>query len=447
MKSSLSLRLLMAAAITTALALVATAFVLNFLFRMYFEERVQDELETYLLLLSGNVGVNAAGEIEIAPLSDPRFDQALSGYYWQIQIDEAPPVLSPSFWAAPLAIKRPDMAGQIVFSNLEMGTGEAVAVASWIVTTGAGDARREVYLAVAIDRADLDASVAGFFSYSVLALTILGAFLLVATWVQVKLGLKPLEKVRSELSRIRDSSTDRLSEDYPTEILPLANEVNQLLDTNAQTLGRVRSGAANLAHGLKTPLTIMQGVERKMRRGGQGVLAGELSTEIANIEYIVERELARSRDSHQIRRHCKLAPIAVRLQAALSRQPGAEHIAWVIDIPETLRAPFDEFDLTELLGNLIDNAMKWTQGRITLRAGQDGDLAFLTVEDDGPGIPGAARDAVLERGSRLDKEKPGTGLGLSIAHDMAVAHDCSLSLGRAPLGGLLVRLTWSRLKE
>ncbi len=447
MKSSLSLRLLMAAAITTALALVATAFVLNFLFRMYFEERVQDELETYLLLLSGNVGVSTTGEVEIAPLSDPRFDQALSGYYWQIQIDDAEPVLSPSFWAAALALERPETAGRIAFANLEIGTGEAVAVASWIITTGEGIARREVYLAVAIDRTDLDASVAGFFNYSVLALTILGGFLLAASWIQVKLGLKPLEKVRSELGRIRNSTTDRLSEGYPIEILPLAAEVNQLLDTNSDTLERVRLGAANLAHGLKTPLTIMHGVERKVRRTGQDELADELNIEIANIEYIVERELARSRDSHQIMRRCKLAPIAARLHAALSRQPGAEHIEWVIDVPETLRAPFDEFDLTELLGNLIDNAMKWARGRIALRAGHEGDMAFLTVEDDGPGIPDAERDTVLERGSRLDNEKPGTGLGLSIANDMAMAHDCSLSLGLASLGGLQVRLTWSRIKE
>lgn len=447
MKSSLSLRLLVAAGITTALALVATAFVLNFLFRMYFEERVQDELETYLLLLSGNVSVSTAGEIALAPLADPRFDQALSGYYWQIQIDDAPPILSPSFWAAPLGLERPDTAGRIAFTDLEIGTGEAVAVASWIVTAGEGSARREVYLAVAIDRTDLDASVAGFFSYSILALTVLGVFLLAASWLQVKLGLQPLEKVRAELSRIRNSTTDRLSEGYPVEILPLAEEVNQLLDANSDTLERVRLGAANLAHGLKTPLTIMHGVERKVRRTGHDDMADELNTEITNIEYIVERELARSRDSHQIMRRCKLAPIAARLQTALSRQPGAEHINWVIDIPETLRAPFDEFDLTELLGNLIDNAMKWAQGRIVLRADLDGDMAFLIVEDDGPGIPDTARDAVLERGSRLDTEKPGTGLGLSIANDMAVAHDCSLSLCRASLGGLQVRLTWSRIKE
>lgn len=445
MKSSLSLRLLFAAAITTAIALIATAFVLNLLFRMYFEERVQSELETYLLLLSGNIGVSAAGQVEIVPLSDPRFDQPLSGYYWQIQIDDEPPRLSPSFWAAPLAIARPDTAGRITFQNLDTGTGESVAAASWIVTTGEGSTRHEVYLVVAIDRTDLDASITGFFSYSVLALSILGSFLLAASWVQVKLGLRPLDKVRAELGRMRGSSKDRLSRDYPAEILPLTMEVNQLLDTNSETLERVRAGAANLAHGLKTPLTIMHGVERKVRQKGQAGLADELNNEIANVEYIVERELARSRDSHQIRRHCEIAPIAARLHAALSRQPGAEHIAWAIDIPDTLCAPFDEFDLTELLGNLIDNAMKWADGRIVLSGGDDGKSAFLTVEDDGPGIPDTARASAFERGSRLDAEKPGTGLGLSIAHEMALAHNCALTLDRASLGGLRVTLTWATL--
>lgn len=447
MRSSLSFRLLVAAAVTTAMALVATAFVLNFLFRMYFEERVQQELETYLLLLSGNVGVSATGEVEIAPLADPRFDQALSGYYWQIQIDDAQPVLSPSFWAAPLALERPDTAGRITYENLEIGTGEPVAAASWIVTIGEGSARHEIYLAVAIDRTDLDASAAGFFSYSVMALSILGAFLLAASWIQVKLGLKPLENVRTELSQIRNSRSDRLSEIYPLEILPLAGEVNKLLDANADTMERVRAGAANLAHGLKTPLTIMHGVERKARVKGDNLLADELNTEIANIEYIVERELARSRDSHQIIQQCKVAPIAKRLHAALSRQPGAEHLDWQINVPEAFRAPFDEFDLTELLGNLLDNAMKWANGQIGLHAGRDGDRACLVVEDDGPGIPNETQQTVLERGGRLDREKPGAGLGLSIVNDMAQAHGCKLSLDRTPLGGLRARLTWLPLQD
>lgn len=447
MKASLSLRLLLAAGITTALALLATAVVLNFLFRLYFEDRARAELETYLLLLSGNITVNATDEVDVAPLSDPRFAQALSGYYWQIQINEEEPILSPSFWAAPLDLERPDVAGRITFDDVEMGSGDAAAVASWVVTTGVADTRHEVFLAVAIDRADLDVSVSRFLTNSIIWLAVLGAFLMVASWFQVRLGLKPLEVVRSEVKRVGRAATDRLSENYPSEVLPLVNEVNQLLDANAHTLERARSGAGNLAHGLKTPLTVMRGVQRKMQGAGESVLADELGTEIANIAHIVERELARSRDSHQTLQHCTVAPIAARLHRVLSHQPDAEHIAWRIDVPDSLQAPFDAFDLTELLGNLLDNAMKWAEGQISLRAGVSGQQAFLIVEDDGPGIPAIGQTVALRRGGRFDESKPGVGLGLSIVQEMADAHDCAFSLGRGELGGLEATLTWQITKS
>ena len=222
----------------------------------------------------------------------------------------------------------------------------------------------------------------------------------------------------------------------------MAHEVNQLLDSNAQTLERVRSGAGNLAHGLKTLLTVMRAVERKVRSKGEESLADELGMEIASIEHIVERELARSRDSHQALQKCDVAPIAKRLHEVLSRQPDTEYIAWNITVPETLQAPFDAFDLTELLGNLLDNAMKWTNRQIQIRAGEDGAHAFLIVEDDGPGIPDVVQDAALKRGERFDDDKPGVGLGLSIVQDMATAHDCKFTLERGSLGGLEATLRW-----
>ncbi|MEJ6399561.1 HAMP domain-containing sensor histidine kinase [Yoonia sp. 208BN28-4] len=442
MKTSLGLRLMMAASVTTALALVATAFVLNFLFRLYFEDLARDELETYLLLLSGNVGIGATGEVEITPLSDPRFDQALSGYYWQVQIDDLEPSLSPSSWAAPLDLDRPDEFGRMIFQDAEMGSGEAAAVASWIVTIGEDEARREVFLAVAIDRADLDGPVSGFFLNSALWLAVLGVLLLVGSWIQVRLGLKPLENLRSEVNRVSTSASDRLLEKYPSEVMPLVNEVNQLLDTNAATIERVRSGAGNLAHGLKTPLTIMHGLERKIRRVGQGDLATDLSTEIANMEHIVERELARSRDSHQATKRSEIAPVAARLGRVLGHQPGFEHINWSIDVPDAMHAPFDAFELTEVLGNLLDNAMKWAEGRIVVRASEVDTTAYLIVEDDGPGLSTTAQRVALHRGGRLDDAKPGSGLGLSIVNEMAIGHDCTFTLSRSSLGGLEAKLTW-----
>lgn len=443
MRMSLGLRLLLAAALATTLALVATAVVFNVLFRLYFEDRARSELETYLTLLSGNVSVSAEGQIDVAPISDPRFEQALSGYYWQVQIDDGEPLLSQSFWASPMILSRPQIPGEIVYSDVQTDTDEVVAVASWVITVGDGDTRREVFLAVAIGRADLDESVSQFTMNSVLWLAVLGLFLLAASWVQVRLGLRPLSKIRSEVRHVSQSPNERLSSDYPTEVLPLVDEVNKLLDANDAALHRARSRAGNLAHGLKTPLTIMHGVERKVRKLGNDGLADDLMTEITSIQHIVERELSSSRDSQQVLHQSDAAKIVERLHSALSRQPGAEHIQWDINLPSPLLLPFDEFDLTELLGNLLDNAMKWTESRIAVRGGQDGKDMVLIIEDDGPGIPQSEHDAVFRQGTRLDPNQTGAGLGLSIAQRMAQTHGCTLSLGQAEMGGLQVRLVWA----
>ncbi|WP_281982835.1 sensor histidine kinase [Thalassorhabdomicrobium marinisediminis] len=444
MRTALNLRLFLAAVIATAVALVATAVVLNFLFRLYFEDRLRDELETYLIQLSGNVAVTDSGEVEVGPLADPRFNNPLSGYYWQIEVTGADPVLSPSFWGAPMALERPEQPGVIRVQDINIGTEEPLAVAHWVILTGQDAAQRSLHLAVALDRTDLDVSVAGFRLNSTLWLAVLGAFLLIASAVQIRLGLRPLEKVRSEVNRVSRSPAGRLSDDYPTEVLPLVEEVNQLLDTNAATLERVRAGAGNLAHGLKTPLTILHGVERKLRKAGQDLLADELQTEIASIEHIVERELARHRDSGQSRQVCEVAPVVKRLSDALSQQPGAEQIRWTVEVDERLRAPFDEFDLTELVGNLLDNAMKWTDGRIVVRGALSGTVASLTVCDDGPGLSDAGHEIVLGRGRKADPERSGTGLGLSIADEMAQAHGCALTLDRSDMGGLSVMLEWEQ---
>ena len=442
MRKSLSFRLFLAAGLATLLALVATAIAFNFLFRLYFEDRLRNELEVYLILLTGNVRVNYLDEPNVTPISDPRFEQALSGYYWQVQIDEDEPILSPSLWAAPLPLNRPETPGLISFSDVTIGADETVAVASWVVTVGEADERREIFLAIAIDRADLDASALAFLRNSLVWLLTLGLFLIAASWLQVRLGLRPLKKIRSELSRVGKTPNARLSHDYPTEVLPLAEEVNQLLDANADALERARSSAGNLAHGLKTPLTILFGLVRKVRNSAGEKLTDELVLELTNIEHIVERELAASRDSQQLLRKCEARPIALRLHGALFQKPGFEHIRWDIDVPKSLYFPFDEFDMTELLGNLLDNAMKWTATRIVLRGWSESTGVFLSVEDDGPGIPGVQRSSALERGKRLDAIKSGSGLGLNISERMAKAHGCELSLHRSSLGGLGVCLAW-----
>lgn len=442
MKSSLGLRLILTAAVTTILALAATAVVLNFLFRTYFEERVRDELDTYLLLLTGNVALNDRGDLDIAPMPDPRFSQALSGYYWQIEADGVDSILSPSFWAAPLELTPPAQAGVIDYQEVMTGTSEPVSVASWTVELGEAPQTQQVMIAVAVERRDIDVSVNRFTMNAAIWLAVLGVFLLAATALTVRIGLRPLDRVRDELSQVNRVRNARLSNDYPTEVQPLIKEVNGLLDQNEETLARVRMSAGNLAHGLKTPLTVLRGVSLKLVKAGQDDIAADLNSEIYNMQHIVERELARSRDSHQTKSASHVSTVANRLCAALRLQPSAAQLTWHIDVPEDLLAPFDAFDLTEILGNLLDNAVKWTQNEIVVRGGVSSELAFLSVSDDGPGIPENQLPAAFSRGERLDPKNSGTGLGLNIVRDMAIAHDCEIALNNLRSGGLEVRIIW-----
>ncbi|GHE94111.1 histidine kinase [Aliiroseovarius zhejiangensis] len=458
MTSSLSLRLLLLAMVSTSVALVSTALFLNLLFQEYFEDRIAQELDTHLFMITGHLGIDDTGAVALAPIADPRFDQPLSGYYWQIQINDDPPMLSPSFWAAPLDVPRPQAQGQVQYDRVEVDAETPLSLASWRLSMGDPTHAQDVFVMVAMDRSDIDLSAAGFFRSSALWLAIMGAVLILAAWVQVRLGLKPLEKIRAEVTQIMTSSNSRLSHDYPREVQPLAREVNNLLDANETALEKARTHSGNLAHGLKTPLTILQNAAHTLRGNGEAQIATHIETELENMRHIVERELASVRNSATARRYSRVKPSAQRLVNVLKQQPNAAHITWELDLVDDVLAPFDPHDLTELLGNLMDNAMKWTRDHIRVSATHDGDRDVLRIDDNGPGISESLRGLVLERGKQLSDDQTraateadaqagselGAGLGLTIVHDMAKTAGCTLDLSRSPFGGLSVGLSWPR---
>lgn len=442
MKSSLSLRLLITAAGFTVLALAATAVVLNFLFRAYFEDRIDQELESYLVQLTANVSLDAAGEITLSELADPRFTEPLSGYYWQVQLDDQPPILSQSFWTGPLALPRPEARGQIAYTSAQGPDGDRFRAGHWIVTLQHEGVDREVLLMVALDQAQMDQSTAGFSRNVSLAMGVLGAFLVLASWLQVRIGLNPLEKVRSEVSSVKQKRGNRLSGDYPSEVLPLVDEVNDLLERQEKTIDQARARASNLAHGLKTPLTIMRAVSQDLMHAGQPAISQEIDTQVDNMQHFVERELARTRDQIPKAAWCSPAPVVARLVQAFRRRRGGDAVDWQVDVPARAVCPFDEYALTELLGNLIDNACKWTRDSISITIDGTRQAGFIAVADNGPGISHDDLQAVLVRGKRLDKTVPGQGLGLTIVADMALQRGAAFELCNGQNGGLIARVSW-----
>jgi signal transduction histidine kinase len=439
---SLGLRLMLAAAGTTLLALVATALVLNFLFQAYFKERIHQEIESYLVQLTANTTLDAQGELQVRDLADPRFSEPLSGFYWQAQLRDLPPIQSPSFWSMPLDQQTAAQRGTVLFDAVIGPDGARYLTGGWTVTLQDNGADQDVSLIVALDQTQFDQSVAGFSRNVSQSLGVLGLFLLAAAFFQVRIGLSPLERLRSEVKLVKEQPDHRLAGDVPTEVLPLIDEVNDLLDRQQETIEQARGRASNMAHGLKTPLTIMQAISRDLRVLEQPGVAEEIDAQVDNMQHFVERELARTRDQATDAVWCKPAPVVERLIGALRKQAGDRVAKWAVDVPDAAVCPFDEFALTELLGNLVDNATKWTGDAISVSVQGDQAAGFIAVADNGPGIAAADLDVVLGRGQRLDPSAPGQGLGLAIVTDMVRQRGASFALTNRPEGGLMAKVSW-----
>jgi len=303
---------------------------------------------------------------------------------------------------------------------------------------------------VAGDAAEITDEVRAFDQALLATFAVLAAVLLLTTMFQVRFGLAPLKRITDSLAAIRSGNAERLAGDFPVEIAPLARETNALIDANKGIVERARTHVGNLAHALKTPLSVM--VNEAAARPGDPLAEK------------VQEQAAIMRD--QVARHLERAQIAARVTvvgsltevtpvvAALARTMEKIHRDRAIAIevrmgdalaPEPPRFRGERADLEEMLGNLVDNACKWAASRVVIevlreRAG-DRQVVHILVDDDGPGLTPAEREQVARRGRRLDETKPGSGLGLSIVVELAGLYGGDLKLGAAPAGGLRAELT------
>jgi len=302
-----------------------------------------------------------------------------------------------------------------------------------------GDIERTLRIVVAVDQQELDTARDAFIADIAPALIVLALILTAAAWAQVNVGLKPLEAIRQGVIAIRARRARRLSGNFPDEIMPLVQEVNDLLDVQDQTVERARMRAADLAHGLKTPLTVLAHDADKLRRRGEAEIAGEIEDLVHAMQRHVDHELARVRVAANTRRQDAQADLAKALRGiteTIRRSPHGERLTWQIDSSPIGPVAIDAHDLAELLGNLIDNAAKWAVGEVHVAMVVDGGMAVVTIRDDGPGVPEAALEALGRRGLRLDERVAGSGLGLAIVRELLDAYGGSLTLANAAEGGL-----------
>lgn len=448
-QGSLRLRLIAAGGACILLILAVAGLGLLLLFERHVERRMVVELETHLRQLVSGLERAEDGALRLSqPPAEPRFEEPLSGLYWQLAVQPNGPVLrSRSLWDTALVLPPDRLDGGAVHQHTISGPGGASLLVverevSLPESLGGGTIRA----AVAVDRSEIHAAGLAFASDLVPSLTLLALFLVTAGWVQVSIGLSPLDAVRRRLSAVRSGRQSRLGEAFPDEVRPLAAEVDHLLDEQEKAIIRARTRAADLAHGLKTPLTVLTSDAEELKRRGEAQLGDEIATVADTIRRHVERELARARAGS--RTHLgppqPLRPVLDRVVDVLQRTPRGHGLRWVVDVAPDLKTIVDPQDLAEIFGNLTENAVQWAKTQVRISGQDQGDAISLSVEDDGPGIPEAEFETALARGGRLDQSKPGTGLGLAIVGDLVEAYGGTLSLRRSHAGGLGVDLTLPR---
>ncbi len=428
-KGSLRLRLFLAAALSIIFALFLTGLALVRMFEAQVRERVVTGLENDLLQLAGSISVAGDGTVSAgSALADPRYQEPYGGRYWRIDFAAAPgqpapePLRSRSLWDY-----------EFDPANPKGPEGEPLVVARRSLTIDRNGRTQDITMLAAAHEEEVQRPLTELRDQLILSLGLIGTILIIGAWLQVIVGLSPLKHLRDKVNAIRTGQAQRLDGPFPDEVSPLVAELNDVLDLRDKSLERARRRAGDLAHGLKTPLTVLSAIARDLRKAGMNAQAHDIEEQSEAMFHHVERALARARLSSGMGHTATaLKPVVKRILSAVERLPEAEDLEFVVDIPDDAKLQMEKGDVIELVGNLLDNARKWAKSQVRIAyAGQ----SFI-VEDDGPGVPDEELANISQRGRRLDESKQGSGLGLSIVQDIADIYGLRITFGRSDLGGL-----------
>lgn len=445
--NSLSARLLIVSLSWSAFALVATALVLVSAFRGTVEARFDETLSVHLSNLVGELADLPDGPRTraILDLGEPRFLLPLSGWYWQVQDAATGELTNGSESLVGDEIALPIAPGDVPALDAlradAMGpTGDILRLVARRVLIG------EVgwlVVSVGVERSSIEDDTARFAWRLGLVLGLFALTLVGVTFVQWRIGLRPLKKLGAELEAIQDGRSRQVGGRYPHEIEPVANALNDLIVANHATLERARQHVGNLAHALKTPISVMQNDAT-----GQSPLALSVREQTMIMQRQVRHYLERAQMAAKERligTVTQTKPVMERLVRAMSRLAERRGVAVTFEQREAVRFAGERQDFEEIVGNLVDNAMKWATSAVTITLEPGAERRFsITIADDGPGLSDSEAREVLSRGTRLDESKPGSGLGLSIVHELVTLYGGSLTLKRATCGGLEARVTLPR---
>lgn len=435
-----------ATAVGLLVALGATGWTLSRLFEKELEQQIQTELLRYLDRVTAQVTLapNAPAALDSQQLTDPRWTQPYSGLYWQLtQVTSQETLRSRSLWDAQLTLTTPTHAERDLWLAQYAGPKNQELMVLTRSMHHAATPNDIWYVSVAVDHTSVHSATQSFNTALAVALALLLLLMLVLSWWQLRLGLAPLNSLQAGLARLKRGDSNSLEGHYPAELQPLVDDFNHTLQQQRTSALLAREQAGNLAHGAKTPLSVMQQAAQPY---GDHPLALTVLEQVTQAKRQIVWHLAKSRAgaAHQeIHEANAVTPMIDSLVRAMRVVHANKQLRLEWHKPEQ---PMDFLgaaqDFQEMLGNVLDNACLWAKHtvRISVAPQHDNQLQIM-VQDDGPGLSAVHMQQVLQRGVRLDEQQAGSGLGLTITHDLAVTYGGQLQLSSSTLGGLQVSLT------
>jgi signal transduction histidine kinase len=448
--ASLGRRLLLAAMAFIAVAMVVAAVAVGFVLHRFVQGQIDQRLDTQVTFLTSMLKAGSNGTIALSGSADgPPFERKRRGWYWQVSgpvnvlrsqsldgadldVPEAsematrpPPPRGdrPSKDGRPKPADGPGPDNDRLHYRIQQATlsGTPVTIVVSAPRGAVWGPLREAMTTLAI------------------SLGVLGIALVLAIMLQVRLGLRPLERLRQSVADVRAGRSERVPSRQPIEVQPLVSELNGLLDQNAANLERARRHVANLAHGLKTPLATLAIALSSL----ESRKADQLGPVVDLMERRIRHHLGRARAaalSGPVRTQTVIAPRVRDLGEVLTKVHADRAVTLTVDIPADIAVACEQQDFDEMVGNLMENAFKWARGRIAIRAIPEPRMIALVIEDDGPGLRPEEISKVIRPGERLDESAPGFGFGLSITRELAELYGGNVDLDASKLGGLRVSL-------
>ncbi len=455
--SSLATRLFLSATAWVVVILVITGVALSSVYRAASERAFDRRLNLYLRTLIAEVATPDATAEQFQSLGEPLFDLPLSGWYWEISRtdnDKIDPRASRSLWDRKLP-RLEEQGVELTAAGVRQGyvdgpEGQNLRMVERPVDLGADG---KFVVTVAGDASEIFEETRTFDYYLAGTFVALSIGLVLTTIFQVRFGLAPLKRISESIADIRSGRAERLEGEFPVEIAPLARETNALIDANRKIVERSRTHVGNLAHAIKTPLSVLvnEAAAHMQTPDGSGPFAAKVLEQADVMRDQVAHHLERARIAARISivgTITEVEPVIEALRRTMEKIHRGRDIAITTAVADQVKFRGERQDLEEMVGNLVDNACKWAEAQVRIEvlaaqgeAPDPAPLLRIVVDDDGRGLSAAERAQVARRGQRLDESKPGSGLGLSIVVDLAALYGGGLTLGNAPLGGLRAELS------